>query len=65
MHLAGTNFSGFDLLPLAGFYPVGWVCVCVGGGGEFEDAMPQYWKKLTIVVMKIYTHSRHIPLRHS
>ena len=35
MHLAGTNFSGFDLqilLPLAGFYPVG------GGGGEFEDA---------------------------
>ena len=42
MHLAGTNFSGFDLqilLQLAGFYPVG------GGGGgggggrgrEFED----------------------------
>ena len=38
MHLAGTNFSGFDLqilLQLAGFYPVG------GGGGgggmKFED----------------------------
>ena len=31
VHLAGTNFSGFDLqilLPLAGFYPVG------GGGGR-------------------------------
>ena len=36
MHLAGTNFSSFDLqilLPLAGFFQWGG-----GGGTEFEDA---------------------------
>ena len=38
MHLAGTNFSVFDMqiiLPLAGFYPVVWGGG--GGGGGVED----------------------------
>ena len=54
MHLAGTNFSSFDLqilLQLAGFYPVGGGGG--GGGGEFEDVTATYWKKLTKVVIKI------------
>ena len=50
MHLAGTNFSGFDLqilLPLAGFYPGGGG----GGGREFEDVTTIILEAM--VVMKI------------